>query len=62
MKLIDAMNEQERTGEPQPIRAGRCEAWVSSRYGPARYERVLCGKAGRWYVDRQIRCGEHKEK
>lgn len=37
--------------EPWP--RGRCEFWVS--------DRAMCAKRGRWMVNGQIRCGEHKE-
>lgn len=57
LKLRDAMVEAQRTGQPQPINAGRCEAKVWSKQMQAR---GYCGKDGRWLVDHQIRCGEHK--
>lgn len=60
LRLREAYEEQERTGEPQPIHAGRCEKMLGSnaKYGPGP---GYCGKAGRWLVRGQIRCGEHKE-
>ena len=53
MKLRDAMERGAiDPDEPQPIRAGRCEA----RSGV-----VLCGAPGRWWRWHQFRCSEHKD-
>jgi hypothetical protein len=35
-----------------PWPRGRCEFWINCR--------GMCGKKGRWLVNNQIRCGEHK--